>query len=130
MSVSKTSFWVTVAAAAPLAAANADVKTASWYATHNDARERVVALCRDNPGQAKHNANCDNASQAQVLVALADSRAGSQSSELISPATPRYWLVNAEDLKQRLFICDKLPESQQAANYCPAARAAASRLRR
>ena len=46
-----------------------EVKTATWFADHPEARAKVNALCKDNPGQAKHEPNCDNAFQGNVIAA-------------------------------------------------------------
>ena len=48
-----------------------EVKTATWFADHPEARAKVNALCKDNPGQAKHEPNCDNAFQGNVIAATA-----------------------------------------------------------
>jgi len=46
-----------------------EVKTATWFADHPEARAKVNALCKDNPGEAKHEPNCDNAFQGNVIAA-------------------------------------------------------------
>ena len=44
------------------------VMTATWFADHPDERSKVNTLCKDNPGEAKHNANCENAFQGDVIA--------------------------------------------------------------
>ena len=55
-----------------------EVKTATWFADHPEARAKVNALCKDNPGQAKHEPNCDNAFQGNVIAATRAAQAQSR----------------------------------------------------
>lgn len=61
---------ITAAFAIPLAA-HAETKTVSWFAAHPEVRAKVTNACRENPGEARHIANCINADAAEI-PALAD----------------------------------------------------------
>src|SRR4029077_18988566 len=50
-------------------ARGAEIETATWFADHPEARAKVNALCKDNPGQANHEPNCDNAFPGNVIAA-------------------------------------------------------------
>ena len=127
-------YWMTLAAASavtlPMAAhagaPDQQDRTASWYAAHDAVRERVIAVCRDDPGHGHNNPDCINASQAQYIVALRDSK--EHGVVFKSPADPAYWAGRPPaEIAQQAAICAKIPESAQEANYCPAFRAAMRR---
>lgn len=118
-------YWAALLATAVVSAgaANAtEVRTASWFADHAHAREQVTEICRDNPGQARSNPNCANASQGQILASINEAKR--QSGIGAPPNTVSYWLANRSELPQRLAICDRASQANQEALYCPAARAA------
>ena len=48
----------------PLTVRAEEVKTVSWFAAHPITRDRVHALCMNNPGEAQRDPNCLNAAAA------------------------------------------------------------------
>ena len=66
-----------------------EVKTATWFADHPEARAKVNALCKDNPGQAKHEPNCDNAFQGNVIAATRAAQAQSNNDGCQQPRSYR-----------------------------------------
>ncbi|MDR2696167.1 MAG: EexN family lipoprotein [Deltaproteobacteria bacterium] len=44
-------------------------KTVSWWMEHPVERKAMVAKCRDNPGQGRHNPDCINAERANYAAA-------------------------------------------------------------
>lgn len=107
---------------ATLARAEGARHTASWYAANPSVLARVIALCRDNPGDGWNNPDCMNARQAQVLVA--ERQARGRLGDLTSPETPRYWADRPAERAQKLAICARLNPSEQARFFCAPARAA------
>jgi hypothetical protein len=71
------------------ALARSAVMTTTWFADHPAERARVLALCHDNPGEGRHNPNCENAEagelEAATRTAVARSHLG------VSPDNPAYW---------------------------------------
>jgi hypothetical protein len=94
---------ITAALFLATSAAYADTKTVSWYVAHPEARAKVYALCQDNPGQAKHVANCLNAAEAIKEASLQDV------TKQINTATGG---------KTLLDMCDQMPGLFQLANRC------------
>jgi hypothetical protein len=114
---------ITGVIATSIAAPPQQERTASWYADNPSILEKVTKLCRDDPGQAVHNPDCINASQAQVLISLREAERRN-SGNLTPPSDPRYWPLHPQERSYRLFICDRIPEAAKAANWCQAAYAA------
>lgn len=80
------------------------VRTKSWYITHPTERQRVNALCRDNPGEARHSANCINALEATDAVVA------------------RNYAMSIPVQPLMIDRCDTMPPLFQAANRCGAYR--------
>src|SRR5271166_5556865 len=104
-----------------------EVKTATWFADHPEARAKINALCKDNPGGAKHEPNCDNAFQGNVIAATRAAQAQSNNSGVSNlGGSGAYWRdpANAQNrafwLRQRK-IAESKGASQQALNgmWCP-----------
>jgi hypothetical protein len=62
--------------------AHAETKTVSWFLAHPDVRAKVLQLCRNNPGDARHNSDCINAADASQIAA-ADRMMGSKAPPLL-----------------------------------------------
>lgn len=80
--------------------AMADTQTRSWYVAHPETRARVNAVCLNDPGRAKNDANCLNA-------AVAEEDAG------INRMTTR---TNA--IPTLFDQCASMPRLFQIANHC------------
>jgi hypothetical protein len=92
-------------------AAASTIRTATWFADHTPERQQVLALCRDNPGQAKYNANCDNAFQGDVIVA--NREAHQRIGIALSPNSPMYW-TRPENAGQRRFWAEQCQRARYA----------------
>ena len=70
-----------------------EVETATWFADHPEARAKVNALCKDDPGQAKHEPNCDNAFQGNVIAATRTAMAHSNGTMGVTTfrSTEAFW---------------------------------------
>jgi hypothetical protein len=111
--------------------ADRTVMTATWFADHPDERSKVNALCKDNPGEAKHNANCENAFQGDVIAETRAAQAKTGMRVGVSPSDPAYWRdpANAEDFRFWSRQCAiaaqrHAPPHVMVSMWCPAIRAA------
>lgn len=73
-------------------------RTVSWFLSHPSARAQVNAICKDDPGTARHVPNCINASVADERAAL---------DHISAPTQP--------SLIQR---CAEMPPLFQIVNHC------------
>jgi hypothetical protein len=96
---------ITVAWILSASVAHADTKTVSWFLAHPDARAKVNAMCRDNPGEARHVPNCTNALEATTQASIAKMGKGTD------PSTNGKTLIE---------MCDQMSGLFQAANRCGA----------
>jgi hypothetical protein len=102
----------------------AEYRTVSWYADHPMELAGVLKLCRDNAGLARHNANCINADEAQILVTQREMNRGSA----WSPYSARYWAARPSARAQEVWECDAMDKAgtridTKTARICLAARA-------
>jgi hypothetical protein len=104
-----------------------EVRTATWFADHPEARAKVDALCKDNPGEAKHEPNCDNAFQGNVIAATRAAQVQSNNGGVSDlGGSGAYWKdpANAQNRAFWLRQC-KIAESKGAAQqtlngmWCP-----------
>jgi hypothetical protein len=102
-----------------------EVKTATWFADHPEARAKVNALCKDNPGQAKHEPNCDNAFQGNVIAATRAAQAHNTGVSNLG-GSGAYWKdpASAQDRAfwlRQCRIAESKGASQEALNgmWCP-----------
>jgi hypothetical protein len=93
-----TCLWLTTAHAA-------EYRTVTWFADHPTELAGVLRLCRDNAGQARHNPNCVNADEAQILVT---ERNLAQAMHPGDPTTPRYWQQRPAARAQQLWVCQTI----------------------
>jgi hypothetical protein len=49
-----------------------EVRSATWYADHPETRAKINAICKDYPGNAHRDPNCENAFQGGVTAATRD----------------------------------------------------------
>jgi hypothetical protein len=104
-----------------------EVKTATWLADHPEARAKVNALCKENPGQAKHEPNCDNAFQGNVIAAMRAAQAQSNNTGASNlGGSGDYWKDPASAQNRAFWlrqcrIAESKGASQQTLNgmWCP-----------
>jgi len=122
---------IVVAAAIALAASPAlprsavppqSERTVMWYVAHPAELRAVVAACANDPGDAKHNPDCENVVQAQ-LVLSADQ--ASAMADMTPPSNPHYWFVHPDELASTIFHCSltQSPVTRRAL-FCASAEAA------
>lgn len=130
-----TTLPILLAALAVVPAARADdmlapgsQRTVSWYAKNTAARERVLTICRDDPGAARGQRDCINAEAASISAAATKgARQAGIANWRMSPRTPAYWRnASVFDLQNQLAYCSRMNAQQQAENNCAAAQAGAS----
>ncbi len=104
-------------------------RTASWYEANPVVMRRVLAVCRDDPGHAWNDPDCINARAAELRGGERHGRrvVGASANPFVSPADPRYWIINPGELPGKLGRCATMPPEAQRAYFCDAARAAAGR---
>jgi hypothetical protein len=90
----------------------AEDHTASWYAAHPSDMDAQIAACLDDPGHARHVANCANASQGQIL------RDGARESARYAAMNAQgdrqqeqQWRANPQQLLVRLKMCNAQPSA-------------------
>jgi hypothetical protein len=97
-------------------------RTVMWYVGHPAELRAVMAACANNPGAAKHNPDCENVVQAQLV--LAANRASSVT-DLTPPTSPHYWFVHPEQLGPELFYCSHTQDAEVRHQiFCDSAEAA------
>jgi len=122
---------IVVAAAIALAASPASPRSAvppqsertvMWYVGHPAELRAVMAACQNNPGAAKHNPDCENVVQAE-LVLSADH--ASAMTDMTPPSNPRYWFIHPDELGPQLFDCSHTQSpAMRRALWCDSAEAA------
>lgn len=120
-------------AMAPVARADDDFlapgepRTASWYAKHAGVRARILQICNDDPGAARHNRDCFNAHTGAIVAGTSQvQRQNGLANWRMSPRSPAYWRnASAFDLQNELAFCSRMNPQQQADNHCDAVRAGA-----
>jgi hypothetical protein len=90
-------------------------KTVTWYADNPRSRAQVQLACMDNPGQLSRNADCINAQQASVEVAL---RAARSRTGTMNPKDPDFWSADPNNRRSKLIMCRLTPQL----DYCDVAR--------
>ena len=101
-----------------------EYRTVSWYSTHTKELAGVLKICSDNAGLARHNPNCINADEAQILVVQHEVNQGSA----WSPYSPRYWATRPQARTQEVWECNAMdkagtPLDNKTSRICLAARA-------
>ena len=119
--------WIIAAAVITVSANATEVRTTTWFADHPEARRQVLALCNENPGEAKHQPNCANAFQGDIVAATREAKAHVGSGA--SPNDPAYWRDpgHAEERRYWALQCERAktaPIEVQRSMSCPALRAA------
>ncbi|SCX35830.1 EexN family lipoprotein [Agrobacterium rosae] len=90
-------------------------RTVLWYAENPQERARVELTCLDDPGRLMGSADCTNAHQASVEIAV---RAGRSRTGTTDPRDPVFWSDDPENRKAKLLMCSRNPELL----YCDVAR--------
>ena len=90
----KTVIFLSVAAVTPAFAQHPANHTVSWYEQNKSVMYNVLALCANDPGDAKHNPDCVNALAASFAT-----------SPWIGPDDPRFWLKYPDQLVWELASC-------------------------
>jgi hypothetical protein len=112
-----------------------EVRSAAWYADHPETRAKINAICKNYPGNAHMDPNCENAFQGNVTAATREAErklASLNNGGVANIGAPplSYWRdpVNAGDrafwARQcvRAEAAHKSPEVMQAM-YCPSLKA-------
>jgi hypothetical protein len=112
--------------------AYAENHTVSWYVAHPAEMRQQLSACFDDPGHAKHVANCENALSAQDRHTLVDARSHlAQLNAETDNAKIRAWQAHPDQLLNKLKICNQLPaQVARQATDCVQAFAVAEGLHR
>lgn len=94
----------------------------TYYLQHAAERERVLASCREYPGEAPAWAGCANARAGEVDAAMVEAQ---RRGVVYSPTDVRFWLADPFSLAEQLRQCDRLHIVHP---WCGPAHAAATRL--
>jgi hypothetical protein len=90
-------------------------KTVSWYADHQRERALTQLACIDNPGQLANTADCINAQEASVEIAVRAARAHTGT---LDPRDPAFWSADPSTRAAHLSKCRLIPQL----DYCDVAR--------
>jgi len=90
-------------------------KTVSYYADHQQERALMQLACMDNPGQLANSADCINAQEASVEIAL---RAARRHNVILDPRDPAFWSADPNTRRNKLLMCRNNPQL----DYCDVAR--------
>ncbi|WP_265838689.1 EexN family lipoprotein [Roseomonas mucosa] len=82
-------------------------RTVTWYADNPQSRARVEMACLDDPGHLSNNADCRNAHQAAVMVAVREARSRTAPMDTNSPA---FWASNPEARRNKILLCRTSPQ--------------------
>lgn len=113
-------------------AALAQERSASWYADHPNERFRVNSICKDYPGSARREPNCENAFQGGVIADRRDGqrRVAQNGIANLGQPSPTYWTnpANRESRDYWAFHCKRaeaahVTQERLDAMYCPAIKA-------
>jgi hypothetical protein len=97
-------------------------RTAMWYVGHPSALKAVLMACRNDPGHAKTNPDCENATQAEIILSADQASANV---DLTPPSNPRYWRIHPEQLGPEMFHCEHAQSAEtRRAIFCDSAEAA------
>lgn len=107
-------------AALATVAAAAETRTVMWFVGHPAEMKAMLAACRNNPGEARRAPECDNVTQAELVLASAEANAVV---DLTSPTHPYYWRRHPDELAGKIFTCDHVPPQYWHTLYCDSARA-------
>ena len=97
-------------------------RTAMYYVGHPAELRAVLAACRNNPGAAKHNPDCENVTQAEIIL---EADRASAMTDMTPPSNPHYWFVHPEQLAPEMFYCEHAQSAEtRRAIFCDSAEAA------
>jgi hypothetical protein len=95
--------------------------TVSWYRAHPAEMEAKLAACKDDPGYAAHDPNCENAHEARIGQSVDEARAQvglMQKQE--DQRQQRLMMANPQYLLNRLRQCNAIPSpAVREINDCP-----------
>ena len=128
-------YWLPIAATLSItAAAQAEERSATWFADHPKERAAVAAVCLEYSSQAHANVNCDNAYQGDVIAATRDAQrhvAGVASGVSNLGGSSAYWRnpANADSLAFWARQCKRAEAMHRSADslnamWCPEVKAA------
>lgn len=91
--------------------------TASWYANHPHEMRAMIAACNDDPGHARHNPNCANASQGEsILDEQREMAAFEGLSEQVTSEMEKNWRANPRSLLTQLKMCNAIASAEVRRN--------------
>lgn len=107
-----------------------DRRTVTWYVAHPAFMHRLLAACRNDPGHAATNADCQNAKHGEMAEYEAQARDRLRLPALLSPADPRFYILHPDQLQYRLDLCRQFPPDVHDVRgaWCVAARSQSSHL--
>ena len=99
----------------------AETRTVMWFVGHPSEMKEMLRACRNNPGDAKHVPECENVTQAELVLSAAEASAVV---DMTSPTDPIYWRRHPTELPGKLFACDHVAPQYWHTIYCDSAHAA------
>ena len=80
------------------------------FLAHRSELQGKMAACRDNPGDAKHDPECENAYQARLSISAADAQAHADASRVAMQAQREQDMrANPGMMVYKLQYCNNLP---------------------
>jgi hypothetical protein len=111
----------------------AEERSATWFADHPKERFAINTICKDHPGSAHQNPNCENAFQGGVISDRRDGQRRIAQSGIANLGQPpaTYWSnpANRQSRDYWAFQCRRaeaqhVTQERLEAMYCPAIKAA------
>lgn len=96
-------------------------RTVMWFVGHPVEMKAMLLACRNNPGMAKQTPECENVTQAEILLAAEESR---QRFDPTPPSDPKYWRLHPRELAQTVSVCPGMSPRARHYNFCDSAETA------
>ena len=110
-----------IGVAIALPATAAETRTVMWFVGHPTEMKEMLRSCRNDPGEARHVAECENVTQAELVLATNEAEA---ETDMTSPRDPRYWQRHPTELAPVLAGCEHANARLWHVLYCESATAA------
>lgn len=96
-------------------------RTVMWFVGHPAEMKAMLLSCRNDPGNAKYKPECENVTQAEIILAAEESR---QQFDPTPPSDPRYWRLHPRELAQTVSVCPGMSPRARHYNFCDSAETA------